>query len=1327
MVNVNGGDLARVHFGGVEVAAEGRVDPVEFDDVLDYIDDVVHGYSGSEDAIEPEELHDNIEAARKDYRIVSNRKTPELWNKITEKMSKHNGASLTGLLVTAAIGGALIATAVLTGGVSLIAIGVVGALIAATSIAGLGLHLWRMKKIAFADQIIKNIKAEEYMSSREIQSLRKLLLNEVKVERISYQKSHKNGHQQSVLSLARNVKYKGLISPEEYRRLRRACHDGSGDEVLETLEAIADSRRRDEMISEDQLIRLKKMLKNKEDTNFLRYLEMKSELDDPDFSEILSQDDRELLDDLFEFEIRHHQDQQIRWAYSVFKANKSRVEIYKWISSLKEQYPNEFANEKISEVIAEMIVYLKEGNEVEFSEKFREFLLQFPKLLKGQEDVPVKILCDAFYRFHLYRSRGSGFSQAERFLKPMSLYGSYAEKLEKMEDLLSGINGEDLDEDQIGELKDKLETLYGVYGKLIDEHLARDVKHPVLSAEFYGRFNQAFTKINDMYDKIAHEIIGEDHQHVTCGCHYTYEGKELEANKSRWSEWPSGLNQVLDVRNGAGTDGPHDAEKKKIWCLSIGTGSGHNSAAAAVGEMLGDDYHFDIVDLERSVLSQVDPLYVATNGRVDFTNKFNEFVLNQDWDTMEHLGQLVETTYRSREKVKSVEMALMRESLLRHKPDMIITCIGTRNHRLTDIAREFQIPILCVNTDLEAHGASWPFRGNPTSYPGFKMTIAYDDPAIRKSYRYGHDTRLQNVRDDQAIATGHPVRTAFLSEVPDAQEISEMRDDEGIAENEKVLMVMGGGLGLGGAKMANSIIENESLASPDQPVRMNVICARNVSWRIELMQKEIRRLQRISDDRDLTREEETRLEQFRTDLKSVIDGEIQQIEANQQLTKTMQERVQEYHSVRLILEQGELLEDDPDEEINPYVTIQPYGYVSGADEMVRLMDIADVLFTKPGGSTVNEALARDLPMVFDNTSQNALSWEIFSMEWVEEHKMGKKLDDIEDVEEVLTELFPRKEEVRVQREALAAGEEGDFDLLPQADVRENFRTAVRDLLDLGAINMDSIYAQHELDDEDPELRDRIDAELAAGAVIPNTMEVFQDGKKPDLGGFRALSSDSQAVVLVHERIPGVVFKATQEIHRGTFRDNNLYRVPESRAIQQFVDDRELQHIVVPKKSLYLLPDRREHKGQYTTDNYIVVAEMMDLIPQEENLDRLYNMTEEEIDEVLEVCFARGFHDIAWVSRDGKLLGDADPNLRFTRDGKIAFIDTEVRTTDMHNWDPSVGESKRRRLNRRLAEKSTSRALKYFVRPEMHKYIDQQIAKLKKGEVLAAPVDEADEE
>jgi len=68
------------------------------------------------------------------------------------------------------------------------------------------------------------------------------------------------------------------------------------------------------------------------------------------------------------------------------------------------------------------------------------------------------------------------------------------------------------------------------------------------------------------------------------------------------------------------------------------------------------------------------------------------------------------------------------------------------------------------------------------------------------------------------------------------------------------------------------------------------------------------------------------------------------------------------------------------------VTIQG---IPATSEIDKLMSIADILITKPGGCTTNEALAKNLPTIF-HAPFALMDWEIFNMEFCIKQKMGAR-------------------------------------------------------------------------------------------------------------------------------------------------------------------------------------------------------------------------------------------------------------------------------------------------------------------------------------------------
>src|SRR5207237_3814499 len=71
----------------------------------------------------------------------------------------------------------------------------------------------------------------------------------------------------------------------------------------------------------------------------------------------------------------------------------------------------------------------------------------------------------------------------------------------------------------------------------------------------------------------------------------------------------------------------------------------------------------------------------------------------------------------------------------------------------------------------------------------------------------------------------------------------------------------------------------------------------------------------------------------------------------------------------------------------PHITMTIIGFT---DRISDLMAIADILITKSGSVSVNEALYMNLPMILDATS-HLLSWEKYNHTFIEQHQLGISL------------------------------------------------------------------------------------------------------------------------------------------------------------------------------------------------------------------------------------------------------------------------------------------------------------------------------------------------
>lgn len=81
----------------------------------------------------------------------------------------------------------------------------------------------------------------------------------------------------------------------------------------------------------------------------------------------------------------------------------------------------------------------------------------------------------------------------------------------------------------------------------------------------------------------------------------------------------------------------------------------------------------------------------------------------------------------------------------------------------------------------------------------------------------------------------------------------------------------------------------------------------------------------------------------------------------------------------------------------PQVSMTIQGYT---DHIEELMAIADVLLTKPGPGTIQEATKMELPMLLDNT-RRPLYWERANIEWVRHHGIGQTVDDHRDLPQLI--------------------------------------------------------------------------------------------------------------------------------------------------------------------------------------------------------------------------------------------------------------------------------------------------------------------------------------
>jgi len=149
------------------------------------------------------------------------------------------------------------------------------------------------------------------------------------------------------------------------------------------------------------------------------------------------------------------------------------------------------------------------------------------------------------------------------------------------------------------------------------------------------------------------------------------------------------------------------------------------------------------------------------------------------------------------------------------------------------------------------------------------------------------------------------------------------------------------------------------------------------------------------------------------------------------------------------------------------------------------------------------------------------------------------------------------------------------------------------------------------------------------------------------------------IVTGHPNFPGYLFKLYLESSGTDEVEQYSKRINGAVLIQNALDNYKYNHIMkVPKKLVYAVPAESKvyQPGKYPK-KYILVVEDMDIFSDDENR-KLYKtiITREHLDALFNVLTGCLLSDSTWL-----------PNIPFSHDGRIAFIDTEFAGNTQTIW------------------------------------------------------------
>ena len=144
------------------------------------------------------------------------------------------------------------------------------------------------------------------------------------------------------------------------------------------------------------------------------------------------------------------------------------------------------------------------------------------------------------------------------------------------------------------------------------------------------------------------------------------------------------------------------------------------------------------------------------------------------------------------------------------------------------------------------------------------------------------------------------------------------------------------------------------------------------------------------------------------------------------------------------------------------------------------------------------------------------------------------------------------------------------------------------------------------------------------------------------------------IVTRHPEVPGYIFKIYLDAQR-YFKGKKEYehwlqRIEGVRLIKEEIEDRGWEHAFkTPIKWIYALPSEPSPPKEFKRKNFILVEEDMEILDTNANYEKWGSdeVTEDLLRAFFTICEELGLHDCA-----------KPDNAPFSKDGKIAFIDTQ---------------------------------------------------------------------
>jgi processive 1,2-diacylglycerol beta-glucosyltransferase len=220
---------------------------------------------------------------------------------------------------------------------------------------------------------------------------------------------------------------------------------------------------------------------------------------------------------------------------------------------------------------------------------------------------------------------------------------------------------------------------------------------------------------------------------------------------------------------------------KKIMIFTSSGGYGHISATQALTEYLSPKYHILQVYVLEEVLGTIDFIYYLTLGKFSAESLYN-YCITRKWFRL--LNLMLSSGYFYFWLFDNKVTSLLRNHIIKHKPDMIISVTPMVNGSTLKVCKELNIPFVVIPTDFDV--TTFINRLQEPDYDKFFFNLVFSNEFI-----INQTIKPAKIPQKNIISLDFPLKQSFYA----PYEKDSIMAEFDIPNGKQVIMLLMGGQG----------------------------------------------------------------------------------------------------------------------------------------------------------------------------------------------------------------------------------------------------------------------------------------------------------------------------------------------------------------------------------------------------------------------------------------------------------------------------------------------------------------------------------------------------